>query len=81
MQQLDDAVNSIFFIRDSVPTKEMWDGVQEVHSKTLSLFIVLDHTSRKPYIPVLFRNMLEEIMKCRTRSLYAYSPQDCSMAC
>ncbi len=63
MQRLDDAGNSFFLIREPVPTKEMWDGVQDVHSEKLSLCIVLDHTSRKQHIPVLFRDMLEEIME------------------
>jgi hypothetical protein len=36
MQWLDDAGNSTFIIRDPVATKEMLDGVQDVHPKTLS---------------------------------------------
>ena len=67
MLRLEDAGNSILFIRNPVPTKEMWDGVKDVHSTTLNLCIVLGHSSKKP-IPTMFRNMLEEKMECRTPS-------------
>jgi hypothetical protein len=43
--------------------------VSDVHPKTLSLCIVVDHDAKKPSIPTLFRDMLEKIMimECGTR--------------
>jgi hypothetical protein len=57
MQRLDNAGNSVVSIREPVPTKEMWGGVQDV-CWTIPL------GSRTG----LFRDMLEEIMECGTLS-------------
>jgi hypothetical protein len=67
MQGLKDGSTSIFFIHYPVATEEMCDGVQDVHPKTISLCIVVEHSSKKQSIPTVFRDMLEEIMECWTR--------------
>ncbi len=70
MHQLGNAnsCNSSAFIRNPVATKEMWDGVQAGHPKTLSLCFVVTFSSKKPNIPILYRDILEEIMECRTQA-------------
>jgi hypothetical protein len=62
------AGNSNAFIRNPVATKKMWDGVQAAHLKTLSLCVVMSFSSKKPNIPILYRDMMEEIMECRTQA-------------
>ncbi len=59
------ACSSNAFISNPVATKEMWDGVQDVHPKTLSLCVVVAFSSKKPNSPTHYRDMLEEIMECR----------------
>ncbi len=46
MQRLDDAGNSNFFTRYPVPTKELWDEVQDVGPKTFSFCIVVEHPQK-----------------------------------
>jgi hypothetical protein len=43
MHRLKEACHSNAFIRNPVATKEMWEEVQDVHPKTLSLFVVVEH--------------------------------------
>jgi hypothetical protein len=62
------ACNSNAFIRNPVVTKEMWDGVQPVLPKALSLCVVVTFSSKKPNIPILYRDMLEEVMGCQTQA-------------
>ncbi len=38
--------NSFKFIREPIATKDMWDGVQSAHSKTLSCSFVLTTASK-----------------------------------
>ncbi len=62
------AGNWNFSIRGPIPTKEIWDGVQDEHSKTQSLCIVMDHSAKKSAIPTMFLDLLKEIMECWTPS-------------
>ena len=38
-----------------------------MYPRTFSLCIVVEHSAKKPSVPTVFRDMLEEIMECRTR--------------
>jgi hypothetical protein len=50
-------------IRTPIPTKEMWDGVQSAHIKTLSCCFVTESSSKRANLPILFREMMEEVME------------------
>ncbi len=51
-------------------TKEMYDAVQEMHSKTLSACFILVTSTSKAHPDVLFRDMVKTVMERRTsRSL------------
>ncbi len=47
----------------------MWDGVQSVHSKTLSCSFVLTPASKRTNVAIDLRDMMEEIMECWQRTL------------
>jgi hypothetical protein len=55
--------NGIAFIRTPIPTKEMWDGVQSAHIKTLSCCFVIESPSKRANVPILFRDMMKEVME------------------
>jgi hypothetical protein len=54
---------------ESIATKDMWDGVQSAHSKTLSCCFVLTTSSKRADVAIELRDMTEEIMKCWHRAL------------
>jgi hypothetical protein len=60
------------FIHEPILTKEMWDGVQSAHSKTLSCFFVVTTSSKRSNVPIEFRDMMEEIMECWPRTLHLH---------
>jgi hypothetical protein len=51
------------FIRTPIPTKEMWDGVQSTHIKTLSCSFVIASSSKRANVPFIFREIMEEVME------------------
>jgi hypothetical protein len=53
-------------ILDPIPTKEMSDGVtvQSAHPKTLSCSSVVATDSKRPNVPIIFRNIMEEVVEC-----------------
>jgi hypothetical protein len=53
------------FICNPVVTKEMWDGVQDVHPKTLSLCVVVTFSSKKPNISTHYDDMLASATRRR----------------
>ncbi len=57
------------FICEPISAKEMGDGVQSTHSKTLSCSFVLKTSSKRSNVPIKFRDMMEEIMECCPRTL------------
>ncbi len=63
MHWLKDADSSNASIGNPVTTRKMWGGAQDVHPKTLSRYVVVEHFSKKPTIPTIFRDMQEEIME------------------
>ncbi len=58
---LDMGGNGNAFIRTPIPTKEIWDGVQSAHIKTLSCCFVIESSSKRANVPILFRDMMEEV--------------------
>jgi hypothetical protein len=60
---LDMGGNGNAFISTPIPTKEMWDGVQSAHIKTLSCCFVIESSSKQANVPILFRDMMEEVME------------------
>ncbi len=60
---LDMGSNGNAFICTPIPTKEMWDGVQSAHIKTLSCCFVIESASKRANVPILFRDMIEEVME------------------
>jgi hypothetical protein len=62
MQRLLD-ISCNAFIRTPIPTKEMWDGVQSAHIKTLSCRFVIACSSKRANVPIIFRDIIEEVME------------------
>ncbi len=60
------------FTRKPISTKEMWDGVQSTHSKTLSCCFVVMTSPKRSNVQIDFRDMMEEIMECWPRTLPLY---------
>jgi hypothetical protein len=60
---LDMGGNGYAFIRTPIPTKEMWDGVQSAHIKTLSCCFVIEYSSKRANLPIIFRDIIEEVME------------------
>ena len=69
MQRLSKVGSCNAFICEPISTKEMWDGVQSAHSKTLSCCFVVMTSSKRSNVPIEFRDMMEEIMECGPRTL------------
>jgi hypothetical protein len=69
MQRLCRVCSGNALIRKPIATKDMWDGVQSAHSKTLSCSFVLTTSSKHPNVAIELRDMMEEIMECRHRTL------------
>jgi hypothetical protein len=69
MQRLSKVGSGNAFIHEPIWTKNMWDGVQSAHSKTLSCSFVLTTSSKRANVPIEFRDMMEEIMECGPRTL------------
>ena len=65
MNRLRKAGDPNAFIRAPKPTKEMYDAVQDMHPKTLSMcFIVMASSSTsKRNIDVIYRDMMETVME------------------
>ncbi len=57
------------FIRDPNQTKEMRDDVQSEHPKTLSCSFVVMTASKRANVPIIFRDMMEEVMECLPHTL------------
>jgi hypothetical protein len=60
---LDMGSNDNAFIRTPIPTKEMWDGVQSPHIKTLSCCFVIEYSSKRAHVQIIFRDIMEEVME------------------
>jgi hypothetical protein len=60
---LDIIGNRNAFIRTPIPTKEMWDGVQSAHIKTLSCSFVIASSSKRANVPIIFWDVMEEVME------------------
>jgi hypothetical protein len=56
------------FIREPISTKEMWDGVQSAHSKTLSCCFVVMTSSKQSSVQIDFLDMME-VVDCGPRTL------------
>ena len=69
MQRLSKVCSGNSFIREPIATKDMWDGVQSAHSKTLSCSFVLTTSSKRAKVAIELRDMMEEIMECGQRTL------------
>jgi hypothetical protein len=71
MQRLCEVGSCNAFIREPIATKDMWDGVQSAHSKTLScsFVTVLTNSSKRANVAIELRDMMEEIMECGQRTL------------
>jgi hypothetical protein len=69
MQQLSKVGSGNAFIREPIAPKDMWDGVQSAHSKTLSCSFVLTTSSQRANVPIELRDMMEGIMECGPRTL------------
>ncbi len=69
MQRLCQVCSGNAFIREPIATKDMWDGVQSAHSKTLSCSFVLTTSSKRANVAIELRNMMDEIMECGHRIL------------
>jgi hypothetical protein len=59
---LDMGGNGNAFIRTHIQTKEMWDGVQSAHIKTLSCYFVIESSSKRANVPIIFIDIMEEVM-------------------
>ncbi len=60
---LDMGGNCNAFIRTPILTKEMWDGVQSAHIKTLSCCLVIEYSSKRAYVPIIFHDIMMEVME------------------
>ena len=69
MQRLLEVFSGNSFIREPIATKDMWDGVQSAHTKTLSCSFVLTTSSNRANVAIELRDMMEEIMECWQRTL------------
>jgi hypothetical protein len=69
IQRLLEVFSGNSFIREPIVTKDMWDGVQSAHSKTLSCSFVLATASKRANVAIVLRDMMEEIMECGQRTL------------
>jgi hypothetical protein len=69
MQRLCEVCSGNPFIQEPIATKDMWDGVQSAHSKTLSCSFVLTTASKRANVAIESRDMMEEIMECGQRKL------------
>jgi hypothetical protein len=69
MQRLSEVCSGNAFIREPIATKDMWDGVQSAHSKTLSCSFMLTTSSKRANVPIELRDMMEEIMECGPQTL------------
>ncbi len=54
------------FISNPTTTKQMYDAVQEVHSKTLSACYVMLTSTSKARLDVLFRDMVRTVLESGT---------------
>ena len=63
MQRLVDAGTPNAFINDPQPTKEMYDAVQDMHPKTLSVCFVLETSTRLRNTLIVYRNLMEVVME------------------
>jgi hypothetical protein len=62
---LDIGGNGNAFIHAPIPTKDMWDGVQSAHIKTLSCCFVIESSSKRGNVPIIFREIMQEVMESR----------------
>ncbi len=69
MQRLLEVFSGNSFVREPIATKDMWDGVQSAHSKTLSCSFVLATASKRANLAIELRDMMEEIMEYGQRTL------------
>jgi hypothetical protein len=69
MQRLLEVFPGNSFIREPIATKDMLDGVQSAHSKTLSCSFVLTTASKRANLAIELRDMMEEIIECWQRTL------------
>ncbi len=51
------------FIRNPIPTKEMWDGVWLAHPKTLSCSFVVVTASKQANVPIISQDMMGAVME------------------
>jgi hypothetical protein len=62
---LDISCNGNAFNRIPIPTKKTWDGVQSAHIETLSCSFVIESSSKRANVPIIFRDIMEEVMESR----------------
>jgi hypothetical protein len=64
MQRLSAVGSGNAFICEPIATKDMWDGVQSAHSKTLNCSFVLMTTSKRTNVQIELLDMMEQMMEC-----------------
>jgi hypothetical protein len=60
---LDMGSNGNAFISTPIQTKEMWDGIQCAHIKTLSCCFMIEYSSKRANVPIIFSDIMEEVME------------------